>query len=215
MITKRNLFIVLLFSFLLAIIYFIFSSSNSNAKKGPDPLKDPEFSKSMNLSLKENGGFCYFSMPKDFILAYEGQDKGASIMEFIPQGETLENWTKIITIFRLENLNTPEMFLGNIYEQIKQNPILQDVTFTRIETDYPKEINTAAMEMDYAHNEKRRNEFLVTSAMSQEGGIFINIQCTSSYKDANDPEKEEAQKFCRDFIKNISCSSYSLKKSKN
>lgn len=53
-------------------------------------------------------------------LAFEGNDPGATIKEFIPAGETLDTWTKLAAIREFDNLDDPAAYGVATVEELKK-----------------------------------------------------------------------------------------------
>lgn len=47
-----------------------------------------------------------FSLPPDFIGAYENEEAGSYLLEFVPEGETVESWSEMITLSGAKGLAT-------------------------------------------------------------------------------------------------------------
>ncbi len=54
------------------------------------------------------------------VLAFEGNDSGATIKEFIPAGETLDSWTKLAAIRQFDHLDDPVAYGVATVEELKQ-----------------------------------------------------------------------------------------------
>lgn len=44
-----------------------------------------------------------FPVPSGFKAVYEGEDKGSYLLEFVPQGEAVDNWTQMLTLTGLKD----------------------------------------------------------------------------------------------------------------
>jgi hypothetical protein len=53
-------------------------------------------------------------------LAFEGEDPGATIREYLPAGEKLDNWTRLAAIRRFEHLDDPVAYAEATIKQLKQ-----------------------------------------------------------------------------------------------
>ncbi|MFA5529193.1 MAG: hypothetical protein WDA11_00860 [Thiohalomonadaceae bacterium] len=75
-----------------------------------------------------------FSVPKNYKIAHQVQSNGQSILELIPQNETLGNWTRMVTIQTFENPEkyNPEKFINGMF-QLADNPC-ENVFSTKILT---------------------------------------------------------------------------------
>ena len=54
------------------------------------------------------------------VLAFEGNDSGATIREFIPAGETLDSWTRLAAIREFDNLDDPAAYGVATVEELKK-----------------------------------------------------------------------------------------------
>jgi hypothetical protein len=55
------------------------------------------------------------------VLAWEGGNPGERIKEYIPNGQTLETWTKLASIRRYDHLDDPQALAGGLLKQLKKN----------------------------------------------------------------------------------------------
>lgn len=53
-------------------------------------------------------------------LAFQGEDPGANIKEYLPQGEKLDNWTRLAAIRRFSNLDDPVAYATATIKELKQ-----------------------------------------------------------------------------------------------
>lgn len=60
------------------------------------------------------------------VFAFEGKTPGSSFQEFIPKGETLENWTKLVGVYRYPHVDDPMKFAQKMARMTKhQYPLSQ------------------------------------------------------------------------------------------
>ncbi len=57
---------------------------------------------------------------RTFVLAYEGEKDGEVIQEFIPRGQTLENWTELTAIRAYQQFNDPLAFANGMLAEVEK-----------------------------------------------------------------------------------------------
>jgi hypothetical protein len=58
---------------------------------------------------------------RTLVLAWEGENRGERIREYIPEGEQLDSWTTLASIREYPNLNDPKAVVANLLRVLKQN----------------------------------------------------------------------------------------------
>lgn len=54
------------------------------------------------------------------VLAFQNNNNGDTIKEYIPAGETLERWTKLAALYEYPNLDDPQAVVDGLVEQLKR-----------------------------------------------------------------------------------------------
>jgi hypothetical protein len=112
-------------------------------------------------------------------LAFEGNDPGESIKEYIPTGETLDKWTKLAATREYENLNNPLAMAAELQKQLKEK--YPDSTCTVTEN---KEDNSAVVDFVLWAPDKSFAEFNIFKYVkTDEGGIYCEQYALRDYTD--------------------------------
>jgi hypothetical protein len=57
---------------------------------------------------------------QSLVLAFQNNNDGDTIKEFIPAGETLERWTKLAALYEYPNLDDPQAVVDALVERLKK-----------------------------------------------------------------------------------------------
>lgn len=74
--------------------------------------------KSVVLSLRLFDRMLRFSLPSGYVPIYQAEAPGQFIMEYVPDGETLENWTSMITVRGLAGLGRLPLSTSEIADRL-------------------------------------------------------------------------------------------------
>lgn len=66
-------------------------------------IREKEPDKALNLNIPLYGGILNFKLIDDFEPAFQAQNAQQYIKEYVPGGETVENWTRMLTILALRD----------------------------------------------------------------------------------------------------------------
>jgi hypothetical protein len=58
---------------------------------------------------------------RTLVFAWEGENRGERIREYIPEGETLDSWTTLASIREYPDLNDPKAVVTNMLRLLRQN----------------------------------------------------------------------------------------------
>lgn len=64
-------------------------------------VKEPD--RSLSLSVPLYGGILIFKLVDDFEPAFQAQNAQQFIKEYVPEGETVKNWTRMVTVHAMRN----------------------------------------------------------------------------------------------------------------
>jgi len=139
----------------------------------------------IEISINENG--------EEWVKSYEGNLDTLSIIQFVPRGENLQNWTKLINIISYKGVNdSPSKMFAMMKEELK----------TRI-PDKKIEFNVISEEPDSIFAEWWINE---NSAVDEHSWIKImrgkNQSVTLLYTIKNINEVPEVRKNWEETIRN-------------
>jgi len=66
-------------------------------------VRAAEPDKALNISIPLYGGFLKFNLIEDFEPVYQAQNQRQFLKEYVPKGQTVKNWSKMITILALRD----------------------------------------------------------------------------------------------------------------
>jgi len=93
-----------------------------------------------------------------YFLAFEESNKEGSLKEFLPAGETLENWTRMVTVRHFKRSRSPKDHIAAMAQNYHaQYPHMQFAVFEKKETKewamdfiiYPREQDSGHVEWNY------------------------------------------------------------------
>ena len=117
------------------------------------------------------------------VLAFSGDDPGATIKEFVPAGEKLESWTRLAAIREFDNLDSPLDYGAATIEQLKKQ-------YPKSPSSIIENPDTGAVVLDFVvwPEDASFVEFNVFRIEKRAGGGLISQQyAVRAYGDAAEP----------------------------
>ena len=130
-----------------------------------------------------------FNLPSNFTEGYRSETERGSSIEYVPEGETVNKWSEIITIFNLKSekfnsIKDVEAFHGQLSTTL--NYVCADLSYSKPQYDKKEEAFTAEI---YCGTSKRHGmwEYTHMKYFNSEKGLY-SIRRTKKltpYKDKN------------------------------